>query len=106
VKTSSQNILKVKLLQKETMSMPQIEKPWCEQQLKDFDYVMELIENVICCAVASTKSAQHYTMLEEAKHEFVEGFINTCEKYRIVKQQPALPEYEGSIYNKKYTKNY
>ena len=71
--------------------MPQIEKPWCERQLKDFDYVMELMENVICCAVASTKSAQHYTMLEEAKHQFVEGFINTCEKYRIVKQQPVIP---------------
>jgi hypothetical protein len=106
VKTTSQNILKVKLLQKETMSIPKIEKPWCEQQLKDFDYVMELLENVICCAVASTKSAQHYTMLEEAKHEFVEGFIDTCEKYRIVKQQPeqpALPDYKDSIHKKQYT---
>lgn len=85
--SNAKNILKVKLYEKQNGSIPKIEDLWCEQQVNDFDHVISLLDNVICAAICSNMSAQHYTMLEEAKTSFVEGFINTCEKYRIVRYQ-------------------
>ena len=83
--SNAKNILKVRLYEKQNGSIPKIEDPWCEQQVKDFDHIMSLLDNVICAAISSNMSAQHYTILEEAKTSFVEGFINICENYRIVR---------------------
>jgi hypothetical protein len=46
--------------------------------------MMGLMNDVVCAAISSGKSAQHYMMLEEAKTNFVEQFIKLGNNYRLV----------------------
>ena len=78
------NLLKLKLYEKQKLSIPKVEKVWCQKQIDDFERVMSLMEEVICAAISSGKSAQHYVMFEEAKSNFVEEFIKLNENYRVV----------------------
>lgn len=61
---------------------PRVEEVWCQRQIDDFQQMVGMIENLIATAVASSSSPHQYTMMMEAKEQFLNEFLNMAEKYR------------------------
>ncbi len=61
---------------------PRVEEVWCQRQIDDFQQMVGMVENLIATAVASNSSPHQYTMMEEAKAQFLNEFLNMAERYR------------------------
>ncbi len=61
---------------------PKVEEVWCKNQTDDFQHIVGMVENLIATAVASSSSPHQYTMMMEAKEQFLNEFLNMAEKYR------------------------
>jgi hypothetical protein len=57
---------------------------WCQGQVDDFNHIILMVEDLIATAVASHNSSQQYTMLQEAKRNFVTNFLEMAERYRRI----------------------
>jgi len=61
-----------------------VQAVWCQGQVDDFNNMILLVEDLIATAVASHTSSQQYTMLQEAKLNFITNFLEMAENYRRV----------------------
>lgn len=63
---------------------PLVKEKWCDGQMKDFERMVGLVEDLIATAVSSNNSPHQYTMLQQAKQNFINEFLDMAEKYRLL----------------------
>jgi hypothetical protein len=83
---NASNLLKLRLYEQQKTALPKMEAQWCKKQIADYELIMSSMNDIICAAMSSGKSAQHYTMLEDAKLNFVEQLIQMGNNYRMIEE--------------------
>ena len=71
-------------LKKLEESKIQVKEKWCEEQEKDVERMIEMIDDLIITAISSTSSSQGYTLLQEARSTFLKEFMDVSAKYRHI----------------------
>ncbi len=74
-------MIEIRKLSKER---PKVQEVWSQNQIDDFNHIMLMIEDLIATAVASHNSPQQYTLLQEAKQNFISNFMEMSERYRRI----------------------
>lgn len=74
-------IIEIRRIERER---PKVKEVWCSAQVEDFERMIQMVEDLISTAVASSNSSHQYSMLQEARKNFINDFLTMAEKYRIV----------------------
>jgi hypothetical protein len=61
-----------------------LKEKWCEEQQVDLENILEMVDDLITSAIASTSSSHGYTQLQEAKSTFVNAFMSMAAQYRHI----------------------
>ena len=72
------------ILKKLEESKIQVKEKWCEEQEKDVERIIEMIDDLIVTAISSNSSSHGYMQLQEARSAFLKEFIDISAKYRHI----------------------
>ena len=77
------NALKLKIVQESKVN---VKEKWCAEQQQDLERTFESLDELIEMATSSTSSAMAYRQLENRKEEFINEFLETSSKYRLIQE--------------------
>lgn len=61
-----------------------VKEKWCEEQLKDIEKIVEMVNDIVINSISCMSSSQAYEQLEESKAVFMKTLIEMSENYRHI----------------------